>query len=110
MVRVLFEKVAGAHRERQLLHFSGETFSRWFGRRARPSSADTPVKKVALFSSCLVNYQATDIGKATVQVLEKNGVEVIVPDQRCCGMPSFDLGDMRAIQQAARANVASMHP
>jgi Fe-S oxidoreductase len=44
-----------------------------------------------------------------VQVLEKNGVEVVIPEQRCCGMPSFDFGDTQAIQQAARANVASLH-
>ena len=50
-------------------------------------------KKVALFASCLVNYQVTDVGKATVQVLEKNGVQVALPDQSCCGMPSFDIGD-----------------
>ena len=36
--------------------------------------------------------------------------EVVVPGQRCCGMPSFDIGDTQAIQQAARANVASLHP
>jgi Fe-S oxidoreductase len=92
-----------------VLRFSGETFTRWFGRRPAPIRPAAPVKKVALFASCLVNYQATDIGKATVQVLEKNGVEVVVPEQRCCGMPSFDVGDTRAIQEAARANVASLH-
>jgi glycerol-3-phosphate dehydrogenase subunit C len=109
LVRRLGEMIAGVHRDRQVLHFSGETFLRWFGCRARPARAGAPVKKVALFSSCLVNYQATDIGKATVQVLERNGVEVVLPEQRCCGMPSFDIGDTQAIQQAARANVASLH-
>ena len=58
----------------------------------------------------MVNYQATDIGKATIQVLEKNGVHVVVPEQRCCGMPSFDIGDAAAIQQAASANIASFLP
>lgn len=109
-VRRLIDSVAGVHRERRMLHFSGETFPCWFGRRVQPARAAVPVKKVALFSSCLVNYQATDIGKATVQVLEKNGVEVVVPEQRCCGMPSFDIGDTQAIQLAARANVASLYP
>ena len=110
LFRRLGEMIAGVHRDRQVLHFSSETFARWFGRRVRPARAEAPVKKVALFSSCLVNYQATDVGKATVQVLERNGVEVVVPGQRCCGMPSFDIGDTQAIQQAARANVASLHP
>ena len=67
-------------------------------------------RKVALFGSCLVNYQATDVGKATIQVLEKNRVHVVVPEQRCCGMPSFDIGDTAAIQLAASANVASFLP
>ena len=77
--------------------------------RGGTGSASAP-RKVAFFGSCLVNYQATDIGKATIQVLEKNGVHVVVPEQRCCGMPSFDIGDTAAIQQAASANVASFLP
>ena len=109
LVRGLVEKIAGVHRDRHVLYFSGETFLRWFGRREPLTCTDLPTRKVALFSSCLVNYQATDIGKATVQVLEKNGVQVVVPEQRCCGMPSFDIGDTQAMQQAARANVASLH-
>lgn len=110
LVRRLLEAVAGVHQDRHVLHFSRETFPRWFSRRATPLPLAAPVRKVALFSSCLVNYQVTDVGKATVQVLEKNGVEVVVPEQRCCGMPSFDIGDTQAIQEAARSNVASLYP
>jgi Fe-S oxidoreductase len=110
LVRRVGELIVGVHRDRHVLRFSGETFSRWFGRRVQGKPTGPPVRKVALFSSCLVNYQATDIGKATVQVLEKNSVQVVVPEQRCCGMPYFDIGDTQTIQQAARANVASLHP
>jgi Fe-S oxidoreductase len=109
VARRIIELIGGVHRDRQVLRFSGETFVRWFARRTRPAEVSVPVKKVALFASCLVNYQATDIGKATVQVLEKNGAKVVVPDQRCCGMPDFDIGDTQAIQRAARANVDSLH-
>ena len=67
-------------------------------------------KKVALFAGCLVNYQATDVGKAAVQVLEKNNVHVVLPDQSCCGMPSFDIGDTAAMVAAAERTVASLKP
>ena len=107
IVRLLADVIGGVHRDRQVLHFSRETFPRWFAKRTRP--ARPSAKKVALFSTCLVNYQVTDVGKATVQVLEKNGVEVVVPEQRCCGMPGFDTGDVNAIQRAIDANVASLH-
>jgi Fe-S oxidoreductase len=110
LVRRIVELIVGIHRDRRVLHFAGETFPRWFSRRAQPRLAGAPTRKVALFSSCLVNYQATDIGKATVQVLEKNGVHVVVPEQRCCGMPNFDIGETEAIRRAARANVASLFP
>jgi glycerol-3-phosphate dehydrogenase subunit C len=108
-VRLAADKLFGIHRERHVLHFSAETFSGWFGRRARSQVARQGTRKVALFSGCLVNYQATDIGRATVQVLEKNQVQVVLPEQRCCGMPHFDVGDITAIQQAAAANVAHLH-
>lgn len=108
-LRWAMEQVFGVHRERHVLMYQRETFSRWWSRRAPPRSTSAQ-KKVALFASCLVNYQATDIGKATVQVLEKNGVEVVVPEQQCCGMPSFDLGDSDAIMRAASKNVNSLAP
>ncbi|WHZ16685.1 MAG: Fe-S oxidoreductase-like protein in Rubrerythrin cluster [Nitrospira sp.] len=106
-LRGLLQTLLGVHRDRQVLHYQRETFARWWARR---SSAGRPVagKKVALFASCLVNYQVTDVGKATVQVLEKNGVEVVLPDQSCCGMPSFDIGDSAAMVTAARRNIGSL--
>ncbi|OQW57359.1 MAG: hypothetical protein A4S17_12805 [Proteobacteria bacterium HN_bin10] len=113
-LRPLVERLLGIHRRRQVLSFQRQTLATWFARRpaaSRPSAApSTPRGKVALFASCLVNYQATDVGKATIQVLERNGVEVVWPEQRCCGMPSFDFGDLAAIKQAAEANVKALKP
>lgn len=109
-MRAALERVLGVHRERQVLPFTRETFPTWWARRSAPARAASQAGKVALFSGCLVNYQTTDIGKATVQVLEKNGLEVTLPPQQCCGMPSFDLGDLAAIRRAADTNLASLLP
>jgi Fe-S oxidoreductase len=56
----------------------------------------------------LTNYNYPVIGRATVEVLEKNGVSVAWPEQRCCGMPSLDVGDFEGLAEAARANVAAL--
>lgn len=105
--RSFLQTVLGVHRDRQVLQYQQETFARWWTKRK--SAAPFPAsKKVALFASCLVNYQVTDVGKATVQVLEKNGVEVALPDQSCCGMPSFDIGDTAGMAKAARRTVDSL--
>ncbi len=109
-LRFLMELAVGVHRDRQVLQFQAETFPRWWAKREQPNKPPGSNGKVALFASCLVNYQATDVGKATVQVLEKNGIEVVVPEQRCCGMPAFDLGDTDAMVAAAKANMMALRP
>lgn len=109
-LRALMERALGVHRDRRLIPFDSETFPSWWARRSRTRTAGGSNGKVALFAGCLVNYQATDVGKATVQVLEKNGIEVVLPEQQCCGMPSFDLGDTDAIIQAAKTNMESFGP
>ncbi len=109
-LRGLMEPWVGVHRERKVLSFARETFPQWWKRRGRAQVPASTTRKVALFGSCLINYQATDIGRATIQVLEKNGVHVVIPEQQCCGMPSFDIGDTAAIQQAAQANIGAFLP
>ena len=110
-VRSVMERVLGVHRNRHVLLFERESFSAWWGRNRPPSATSATKGKVALFPSCMVNHQATDVGKATVQVLEKSGIEVVVPEgQQCCGMPLFDLGDTQGMIQAAERNYQTFQP
>ncbi|MGH7254706.1 MAG: heterodisulfide reductase-related iron-sulfur binding cluster [Nitrospirales bacterium] len=110
-IRGLMERIMGIHRERRVLPYHSESFPRWWARRPRPEQpAGGPTGKVAVFSGCLVNFQATEVGKALVQVLEKNRLEVVVPAHQCCGMPSFDIGDVDGITRTLRANLAVLNP
>jgi glycerol-3-phosphate dehydrogenase subunit C len=112
-LRVVGEWLFGVHRNRDILPYQSRTLLRWWaGRRPASSSgvAQAGAKKVALFGGCLLNYQATEIGKAAVQVLERNGVQVVIPEQQCCGMPRLDLGDTDGIARAARSNTAAFVP
>ncbi|MBI1816601.1 MAG: hypothetical protein HYR72_16605 [Deltaproteobacteria bacterium] len=117
--RAAMEKTVDIHRDKLLPTFHAETFPRWWSRRG-PARVETPQPlkdgieqptplKVALFSTCLVDYHAPETGKATVEVLEHNGVEVVFPPgQICCGMPFLDGGDVDATAQHARHNVAEL--
>ena len=101
-IRNLLEPIIGLHRDRRVLAFSRENFLAWWRKCGPALQPEVAKHKVVLFPSCMVNYQATDIGKATVQVLARNNVEVVVPEgQRCCSMPSFDLGDTETMVQTA---------
>jgi glycerol-3-phosphate dehydrogenase subunit C len=109
--RVLMEKTLGIHRDRLLPTYAGQTFQSWWERRGGRTRPDpTPGEKVALFVTCSLNYNAPDVARAAVAVLEKNGISVAVPDQRCCGMPFLESGDLDAARECRLANVASFAP
>jgi len=52
-------------------------------------------KKVAFYTGCFANYYYPEVGKATVKVLRKNGIEIVVPDQVCCGLPMMAKGNTK---------------
>jgi glycerol-3-phosphate dehydrogenase subunit C len=61
-------------------------------------------KKVAFYTGCFANYYYPEVGKATVKVLRKNGVEVIVPDQVCCGLPMIAKGNTKGAHKNMEYN------
>jgi len=65
-------------------------------------------KKIAYFYGCYVNTNEVDIGKATVEVLEANGFEVILPPQECCGLPMLGNGDFKGARKMGLKNVPSL--
>jgi len=103
----LFRKImswtVGIHEDRNLPDFAEETFEHWFHNRPQPLRSS---RKVALFYTCSVNYQNVNQGKAAVTVLEKNGFEVLVPEQVCCGMPYLDSGEIQKAADNMRKNAA----
>lgn len=49
--------------------------------------------QVQLFVTCLVDSLAPEVGRATVDVLERAGCQVEFPiEQGCCGQPAFNVG------------------
>ena len=115
--RAFMQAVAGIHKRRNLPKFARRTFSSWFKSRRRPSgaaappppnAATTPPRKVALFATCSIEYYQTSTGRAVVNVLERNRVDVSLPEQRCCGMPYLDGGAVDQAKALIRDNVASL--
>ena len=51
--------------------------------------------RVGLFVTCLVDLMRPSIGFAAVELLEKAGCRIDVPEsQTCCGQPAYNSGDM----------------
>jgi glycerol-3-phosphate dehydrogenase subunit C len=107
LVRKVMDRAGGISEHFPLPEYARETFPTWFKRHAVPEHAGTN-GEVALFSTCLVDFNRPGIGHATVKVLEHAGVRVLRPDQTCCGMPNMDTGDLERVREKARYNVASL--
>jgi glycolate oxidase iron-sulfur subunit len=67
--------------------------------------------RVALLTGCVQRVLDPDINTATIEVLARNGVEVLAPlGQGCCGGLAWHTGDLAAAQQFARRNLAAFPP
>ncbi|MCL2786891.1 MAG: anaerobic glycerol-3-phosphate dehydrogenase subunit C [Micrococcales bacterium] len=83
--RVVMEKVLGIHRDAAMPTARRRTFSGWWKRHRAPAKGAWR-GQVVFFSGCAGNYFEVETSVAAVEVLERLGFEVIVPDQGCCGL------------------------
>jgi Fe-S oxidoreductase len=118
--RAFMQAVLGLHKHRNMPKFHRQTFSTWFKRHARgktprragaagvATSREPAAKRIALFATCSVEYYEPSTGRAAVRVLERNGVDVSLPEQRCCGMPFLDGGAVDQAKALIKRNVQSL--
>jgi Fe-S oxidoreductase len=106
--RKAMEGALGIHKDRALPEYSSATF-----RRKGKPDASFPVKdgkntpgKVAIFSTCYVNYNEPGIGRDLLEVLAHNEIPtIIVEKENCCGMPKLELGDLDAVEKLKNGNL-----
>ncbi|GAA0604712.1 lactate utilization iron-sulfur protein LutA [Virgibacillus siamensis] len=59
--------------------------------------------KVSLFITCMCDIFSSNVGKDTVELLEKVGCEVEFPEaQTCCGQPAFNSGYLEDAKQSMK--------
>jgi glycerol-3-phosphate dehydrogenase subunit C len=106
--RGLVDRILRIDRRAPLPRFSRRTFRSGLGRhRRRAWSADAPPpeRAVVYFHGCAANYYEPHVGQAAIDVLERNGLEVIVPPQVCCGLPLISNGLYGQARARARTNL-----
>ncbi|MGA8053898.1 MAG: heterodisulfide reductase-related iron-sulfur binding cluster [Burkholderiales bacterium] len=108
VARGVMEKVIGVARERRLPPYAPGKF-----RSKAPDSPQHRVRdgertpgKVAIFSTCYINYNEPGIGLDLVSILEHNEIPYLLPeDEACCGMPKLELGDLDALETLKNINI-----
>jgi glycerol-3-phosphate dehydrogenase subunit C len=86
-LRYVAEAIVGVHRRAPLPRFASRTFQTRHRRRPPGVAAAAKTAQVVYFHGCGVNFFEPRLGEMAVSVLERNGFEVIVPVQDCCGLP-----------------------
>ena len=108
VARRFMETTVGVSSQRLVQPFARQRFSTWFARRPRVRLASRQ-GHVALFPTCLVEYQAPNIGKDLVKVYERNGVECsLVDGASCCGAAFLHAGDLANFTKVASKNVKAL--
>lgn len=108
LVRKAVEKVTGVSSVRLLPPYARVRFSTWFNRR--PKLRITKRQgRVAVFPTCLVEYQQPAIGQDLVKVYERNGIECTLAEGAgCCGAPFLHSGDLDQFTSIAEKNVRAL--
>ena len=88
-LRVVLEKMLGIHRDAPMPEWQGGRFNRWARRNGHAGKPDPARanRTVVYFHGCGVDYYEHDAARATLAVLEHQGLDVIVSRQGCCGLP-----------------------
>ena len=67
--------------------------------------------KVAVFSTCYVNYNEPGIGHDLLAILAHNRIPYrTIAQEACCGMPKLELGDLASVEALKNVNVPLLAP
>jgi glycerol-3-phosphate dehydrogenase subunit C len=109
--RGVLENTLGVHRDRELPEYASTVFRSSFLKSTASQVKDgknTP-GKVAVFSTCYVNYNEPGMGHDLLAVLAHNGIPyVLVEKEACCGMPKLELGDLDSVRSLKEKNIPAM--
>jgi len=111
LARSAMESVLGVKKERWLPEYDSRKF-----RNTAAGSAAHPVKngertpgKVAVYSTCYVNYNEPGIGHDLLKLLDHNEIPYALAEKEaCCGMPKLELGDLDSVAKLKETNIPAL--
>ena len=107
--RSLVKRFAGFSRHRSLPRLHKQTLESWFASHSPHANAGTK-GKVFLFADEFTNYNDTPVGIATVELLERIGFTVEIPNHVESGRAAMSKGLLRQAKSFANENVRLLSP
>lgn len=104
-MRKLVKGMLGVHEKAEVPEYHSRTGRRRVKQLPAPAAsvvqAAGPTRgRVAIFVTCYGNYNMPQVVEDLVVVLRHNDIEVkLIEQEKCCGMPKLELGDLESVQE-----------
>ena len=113
MVRGWIDKALAIHPDAIIPAYHSNTARKQLANHVSISSEPTACAettgKVAIFTTCYGNYNRPDLVNDLVSVYEHNDMTVdICKQEKCCGMPKLELGDLEAVEALKNSNIPEL--
>jgi FAD/FMN-containing dehydrogenase/Fe-S oxidoreductase len=105
LISPLIKRISGFAAERSLPPLHSTTLAKWHAQHANPSTLSYPQGRVYLFCDEFTNYNDTMIGIKAVELLNRLGYEVVIPEHVESGRAHFSKGLVREARKFAIRNV-----
>jgi glycerol-3-phosphate dehydrogenase subunit C len=111
--RAMLDKTLGVHPEAPIPEYHSNTYRKRHRTKEHPAlepraSEDTK-GRVVLFATCYGNRNEPALGEDLTAIFEHNGIPVTIAKQeRCCGMPKLEIGDLETIEDYKRKNIPEL--
>ena len=108
--RRVLEKTLGVDAQAPVPKYHSNTARKRLARlSAQPHAAPQDGPGVLIFATCYGNRNQPQIVEDLVAILEHNDVTVAMPqNERCCGMPKLELGDLDSVERLKDENIAEL--
>jgi FAD/FMN-containing dehydrogenase/Fe-S oxidoreductase len=106
----LVKKMSGFAVERSMPVLHTTTLKGWYKKYKATSAPVTTGRKVYLFCDEFTNFNDTTIGIKAIELLEKLGYEVVIPEHNESGRTWLSKGLIRKAKTIANKNIALLHP
>ena len=111
--RKMLDKTLGVHPDAPVPEYHSDTYRKRHARASHPVLEAKPAGetkgRVVLFATCYGNRNEPELGADLTAVFEHNGIPVtVLKQERCCGMPKLELGDLESIQRLKDANIPAL--
>ena len=107
LIRHLPLFLAGVAKDRSLPAIAAEPLRDRIGKITK--KIDKPVRRVAFFSGCTIDFVFPETGESIFTVLQDLNMEVLFPEgQSCCGKPVIAMGDVETTKRIAIDNIKAL--